>query len=173
MWQEGITVASFGSPRQWRLGRPLGPLMEADRIVPLATLPSPPSLALGEASLSLARLRTSCWKVRDLLHPAHPSPTQFPHPLPLCFQRPVELLASASASGSGGSHCPWPVGGGLPCSPWKPQRRCRLPGPLEQGEMVVCCDGGSGQPACSNVPVSGRQACCLHLAGPRGLAWCP
>lgn len=45
--------------------------------------------------------------------------------------------------------------------------------PRSRVEMMVCCDGGSGQPAHSNAVISGRQACCLHLAGPQGLAWCP
>lgn len=32
--------------------------------------------------------------------------------------------------------------------------------------MMVCCDKGSGHPACSDAPGPGRQACCLHLARP-------
>lgn len=64
-------------------------------------------------------------------------------------------------------------GGGLPWQSPAPSGGAGCLGPSSRAEMIVCCDGGSGQPARSNAPVSGRQACCLHLAGPQGLAWCP
>lgn len=72
------------------------------------------------------------------------------------------------------SHChSWGMEVHAEASPGSPLLPMEVPGPLGRTEMMVCCDGGSGQPARSNTPVSGRQACCLHLARPQGLAQCP
>lgn len=133
-------------------------------------------LGTGEVSPSLARLCASCWKVRDLAPSSPPFPTQFPTHSPLlssllsCW--PLAPPCPASEVPTARCWGGW-VGEGLPWQSPAPSGGADCLGPSSRAEMIVCCDGGSGQPARSNAPVSGRQACCLHLAGPQGLAWCP
>lgn len=173
------SLSRFGSPGLWRPARPLGPDGGRQDCPPYHTVPDPPSPWRwgGGLILPLPNSIRNVGKSVTRLHPAHPSPLNFP-PTPLslsllsspfsCWHldspRPASEVPTAHSRGGGGASR------GSPQLPAEVLAAWAAWAPLGRAEMIVCCDGGSGQPACSNVPVSGSQACCLHLAGPQGLA---